>query len=240
MFDDIINGVVLIYVRDLTEEKENLIKKVIDKDFMNIQNSKGQIVEQTTDLKGGYAIKSLDNNLPSTLSFGATKNGIDGVVIAGHAGDFTGEEFSYGGNTIGEVTITTYSSSTTADAAFVETNSSFNVTDNIVSGDIIGGITIDLPVGTMILMYRQVSGFQSGKIISYNFASTVDGVTVTDTVLADYTHVGGDSGGPIYIRELNNLYSIIGNHRGDSLSTGHAIYSKYENIASELGITVKH
>lgn len=241
MYDDIWANKVIISICDLDVNKEKVVRKVINKDFMEFINSEGGLKEESVDIKGGYRIVSDDNYATSTLSFCATRNGVDGYVIAGHSGNNICEEFKYNGNIIGEVTDTAYYNNSTADAAFVEANNYGNLTDEVIPGDIVGALTTDLPVGTTITMYGTYSGLENGTILSYNYSATINGITIKDTVKASYDSTSGDSGGPVLLYEGSyggeSRYSIVGNHRG--ASQYNAFYSKYKNIANELNISAK-
>ena len=123
-------------------------------------------IPEATDLKGGYGIKSQDNNAYSTLGFGATRNGVDGVVIAGHAGNKYLEGFEYNGTAIGAVTKDGLYNGSYADASFVTTTTAFNSTNKLVPGNVVGKQLSALPYGTTVLMYGYgTGGYLSGTIL---------------------------------------------------------------------------
>lgn len=230
--DNLYNNQVEIFIRDLDDSKINIVKSIIDKPYMVFNNSeKG--VETCSDIKGGYEIESNTNGGLSTLGFCAYKSGVEGYVISGHAGDNIGEEFKYNGTIIGDVDVMGYTTITTVDASFVESNGNGTLTDNIVPGDIVGAMLSDLPVGTTIYFYGKNSGIESGQIISNNYAYITGGHLVSDCIRGSFSPVSGDSGGPVYYIGSGG-YVLMG-----VVNTSTGGCTKYENIARKLGITCK-
>lgn len=102
----------------------------------------------------------------------------------------------------------------------------------------------EYPSGTGICMYGNTSNLQYGTITSYNLTKSDGTYTIKDTVKAVYTMDNGDSGGPVFISDGNyggqTRVTLIGTNRGvgvDLFGNAYSVFSKYSNIANELGIT---
>lgn len=242
LYEDVWKNKVIVSIRDLDAEKESSVRKLVNVEFIECKNSDGIVMEPSSDIEGGYAITSTDNYASSTIGFCATRYGVEGYVIAGHAGDFVGEKFKYNGVIIGEVTDTAYYDNSFADAAFLEANSNGNTTDNVVPGDVIGGRSTDLPVGTTIYMYGKKSGLESGTILSNYHIIKYDNIDIIDCVKASYDSEEGDSGGPVLLYEGSyggeSQYTVLGVHSGNATDGSYSTYSKYCNIEDELHISV--
>lgn len=243
MYDDVYLNRVIFRIRDLDDEKEQVIRDIIDSGCMEFRNSeRGAVLEET--LRGGIGITSSDNGKTSTLGFCATRNGVEGYVVAGHSADRIGEKFTYNGTVIGEVTHTAYYQNTTADAGFIKASSSGTLSNYIMGYKCISATGYEYPYGTRISMYGQASGLKSGMIYSYHSSFNESGLygtyTTIDHVKADYSSQGGDSGAPVFLYEGNyngvSLCTLLGIHSAD-IGEGYVQFAKYSNIVKELGIT---
>lgn len=249
MYEDVYSNTVKITVLELDEAKEKMIRQIVDSPCMEIIGSDDFSSLEEIDIKGGFKITSNDNNRNSTLGFCATKNGNEGFVIAGHAGDKIDESFSYNSWIIGEVLTTTFTkSSAYADAAFLEKTSDADTTYDIggYACRTLAESVSDYPVGMVIYKYGISTGTTSGKILSNYCTTTIDmndddvvDMTLTNQTKADYESADGDSGCPVYT--IGSMYNgrmtckLLGIHSG-SVSTG-KVFSKYYLIEQELGIT---
>ena len=235
--DDIMNGNVTVSVVDLNIEKEEIIRKLIDCDFLEFENSKGFVDEESVG--GGYGITSSSGS--STAGFAATLNGKKGLVVAGHAFPTVGKIAYYNGSQIGKVTVTSYKNNSTADAAFIPATGNVSITAILKNnGHIMSGSTIDTPVNTTVYMFGNKSNLQSGKILSTNVTTTnKEGIVFTKQCTANYSSQSGDSGAPVLFYEGNfggkSCYTILGIHKGSSSSC--KTFSPYKNIVNELGIS---
>lgn len=236
--DDIMNGKVIVSIVDLNKEKEQIVRSLVDCDFLEFSDSDG-MKEQATNVGGGYLITGGGYN--STVGFAARMGNTSGFVISGHAvGDSVGMSFSYSGIHIGSVTKTAYRNFSSADAAFVAASSSVTPTQIIKNGGAIWAAqTGTLPVNASVCLYGAYSGLQSGKILGTNSLSISNGKTFTKQWRADYYSQNGDSGGPVMVYEGNyggqSKYSLYGIHRG--IMNSKAVLSSYKNIVDELGVT---
>lgn len=236
--DDIINGNVVIAIVNLTYEKEQAIRKMIDCDFLKFENSTG-FNDEATNVSGGYRLARGTHY--STASFAATLNGKNGLVVSGHGFPSVGNAAYYNGVKIGEVSKTAYKNNSKADASFVPATGNVTITAVLKNGGhIMSGSMLDPPVNSTVYMYGAKSGLTSGKITSINYTSNYkDGTVIVKQCLATYSSQDGDSGAPILYYEGNyggkTYYTIRGIHTG-SASSG-KVFSSYKNIVDELGIT---
>lgn len=243
MYDNVYLNRVIIRVRNLDDKKEQIIRDIIDSGCMEFQNSEQGAVLQE-GLCGGSTIVSCDSGLACTLGFCATRNGVEGYVVAGHSADRIGEEFTYNGTVIGEVTHTAWYQNTTADAGFIKANTEGTLTNYIVGYRCIAATGYEYPYGTQISMYGHASGFQRGTIESYHSSYgefLLPGQYVTiDHVRATYKSNPGDSGAPVFFYEGNyggvSLCTLIGIHSSRNLESK-AHFAKYDNIVEVLGVT---
>lgn len=236
--DDIINGNVVITIVNLTYEKEQEIRKIIDCNFLEFENSTG-INDEATNVSGGYRITSSTGY--STACFAATRNGQTGLVVSGHAFPSVGKVAYYNGVKIGEVSKTAYKNNSKADASFVHATGNVTITAVLKNGGhIMSGSMLDPPVNSTVYMYGTESGLTSGKITSINVSiKAEDGTTFIAQCLANYASQDGDSGAPILYYEGNyggkTYYTIRGIHRSSTYAG--KSFSPYKNIVDELGIT---
>lgn len=243
MYEDIYDNCVKIGVRDLTDEKEKIIRNLINEPYMDIYEQ-NNFSEQNIAIKGGDGITSSDNGGSSTVGFCATRGGTEGFVIAGHAGNTMYENFTVSGTTIGYVTATAYYNRTTADASFLTKGSNASTTHMIsaFSCHYLATSETDLPVGAQIWKYGISTQQTSGYILSNYCTEYFDEKQMyfINQTSADYSSSSGDSGGPVYmimdVVHGSVTCKLLGIHRGRN-SNGDAVFSKYYNIVNELGVT---
>lgn len=150
-----------------------------------------------------------------------------------------------------------------ADAVFFEiTNSDITPHINKIRYGIVdysvtkfGGYN-DLSRGSEI----KISGLMTegvGPLLYYNATVNIDTYTLINQGLANYPSASGDSGSPIFVNLDNNNVQILGTHVGLGCATKSdpdppdylickssgskllKVFSPWENVVSELGITVK-
>lgn len=254
MCEDVYNNCVKIGVIELTKEKEDYIRAIIDMPCMEIYDYEQQATQTTAyDIKGGTGIKKSSDNTYSTVGFCATRNGIEGYVIAGHAGDTLYENFTYSGTSIGYVTATAFYNYTNADAAFLRKGANVNTTAKIYAGSktytcaSYGTSLSDYPIGASIYKYGTSAGLTGGVIVSN--ATTVyadidyDGVGdmyLVQQSLSNYYSIQGDSGGPVFmINSDGTTCKLLGIQSCICLDDGgtrYSSFSRYYNIANELNV----
>ncbi len=251
--DDIMNGQVDVYVKDLNAEKESAIRAIANYDFLMFFNSEGG--ELQTAYGAGSVINSVkDDSISysrdesSTVCFGATRNGKKGLVVAGHAGFTYGCKFKIG-DISGSVTKSAVQySATTADAAFVEFPNGINISNSVYFSNLSGGEMATLPLNTQIMMRGGMSGFTTGKITAVNATHSFvlpNGIKIycSKNMEGDYPSQAGDSGSPIVYVKDNQIgrvtYKVVGIH-SQAFGNGKKGFSPYSNIVNELGVSWYH
>ena len=238
--DDILGGVVQVGVNELTERKADIITEVIGCDFL--QFVEGENETEVAVAGGGHGIVSTNNGASSTIGFAATRGGVEGWVIAGHAVNAIGEGINIHGTAlIGTAVATAYRNDSTADAAFIRSNG-FHIPTNALARTgcyILGASTLDFPVNTVVYMLGNVSGLTSGRITSTNATTRPsDDIILLNQTRATYASVGGDSGAPILFYDGNFggkiSYTLLGIHHGTGASGKY--FSKYSEIVEQLGV----
>lgn len=199
MYEDIYNNNIKIGVKELTKEKEQIIRSLIDSPCMEIYSQDVED-ELQTEIRGGYEITSTSGGA-STLGFCATRGGVEGFVIAGHAGPNLYDNFTYAGTTVGYVTATAYYNRTTADAAFL-TKSQYVETSAKISAFTCHSVATSVseyPVGTLVYKYGISTGQTSGYVESNYYTSYADNKYFLSQTTTTYQCEPGDSGGPVYV-----------------------------------------
>lgn len=243
MYEDVYNNCVIICIKDFTDDKEKIIRKIIDSPCMEFKEESIR-TEEEIEVKGGDKITNSEGI--STVGFCADRNGVEGFVIAGHAGKTLYQEICISSVVIGSVSKTAYYNKTTADAAFVTKSRNASTTPKIgtYKCHYLGTDISDFPVGALVHKYGEKTGLTSGYILSnyytsHNSDEDSNGYYFLNQTTASYTSDGGDSGGPVFIvKDVVNgniTCKLLGIHRGRVGEN--AIFSKYYNIVQELGIT---
>lgn len=238
---DIMNGGVMVSIKDLTEEKEAIVNNLADCSFLRFEDR--DYAEEQEAIGGGYEIFSAGTYTSSTVGFPAKRTGRYGFVIAGHAGDVVGKRFVYSnGDAFGTVGRTAFYNNSTADAAFLIAEPGMTVTNVLKNGGVIWAAqTNTLPVGANVSMYGAVSKLQRGKILYTDvIAENEQGMKFLKQWAADYAAQSGDSGAPVLFYEGNyggqTKYSLYGIHKGSDEEGELACFSPYKNIVDELGL----
>lgn len=233
--DDIRNGKVIVSILNLTEEKEELVRSLLDCSFLQFEE--GDYAEEEEAIGGGTEIINMTDWLGGTIGFAAKRTGRYGFVVSGHIGNTIGDEFLYNGIVIGSVGRTAYYNGSTADAAFLVASPGITVTNVINQSAVTGGYAGELPQGTLIYMQGGPSGRQAGKIVNYNVTSVAEnGKEFRKQATASYSSQGGDSGAPILFYS-SGKYFICGIHRSNNTKDNYKVFSTFSNIVDELGIS---
>lgn len=247
MYEDVYNNMVYIGVVELTADKEQMIRDIANSTCVNIYNQVEQNIDTSgVNIKGGDAITSNKDGNSSTIGFCATRNGVEGFVISGHAGNEEGEAFSSSGVLLGTVTDTAYFNNSHADAAFVEKSAYVNTSDlvNVYKCRYVETDLDSYPVGTVVYKYGISSKQTSGKVL-HNFVTCYsNGKYFKNQSSTDFKVEAGDSGGPVYIigSVVNghitcHLLGIVKGCYGEyGTSTYEAFFSKYICMLYEIGI----
>jgi hypothetical protein len=245
--DNIMNGTVLVGVKDLTNEKKDFILNATNYDFLVFEENEGVIAN--AGIGGGNKVVG-SNNRSSTICFAATTNTSSGFVIAGHVGSVRGDDFTYNGNKIGMVLQTAFYNNSTADAAFLKAASNVETSYILANGGHLwAASTYKLPVNTTVWKYGITTGLTSGQIHTTGASGTVykydaNGNVVSSAVITDQYWVNlkgepGDSGAPVMVYDGNyngsTKYTLVGIYSGTNRYG--SVFSGYANIVKELGVT---
>lgn len=231
---DIKLGKVVVSIEDLTEEKEEKVRKLLDCPFLQFEN--GKPARYLEAIGGGKVISSAHDGATSSICFAAKRTGRYGFVISGHAGDFLNEQFRYKNTALGSVGRTAFYSGTKADAAFLVANPGVTVTNVINQSAVVGGMENDLPEGALVYMQGGYSGRQGGKVLRNNIcvSSKSDNMEFRNQTIISISAQPGDSGSPILFFTKGQYY-ICGIAACET-ETGKA-FSPFRNIIQELGVS---
>lgn len=257
---------VLIYLKDLNDDKVNKIKKVMDcqaVEFINRDTTSTSKFTSTTEVING---KICSSKLSSTkiekytLGFAAKKSdGTVGFIIPGHVGSAVGTKVYYNnttasGNDCGVISTKVLGGN--CDASFVKRNKytypweifwkatnkldSYGVYDDIYTNAFDNYIQ-----GQYINFYGSTCGHQNGRILMASYSEVVSNISMTDMVKCDYMAIHGDSGGPVWFNfpaknYLMGTQSFSGNLDANGLwvsGSSYSAFSKINNICSRLGVT---
>lgn len=174
MYEDVCDNRVYIGIYDLTEEKESIVREIIDHPCMEIYKQNNTIKENV-DIKGGYGISGSGMEGTSTVGFCATRGNSYGFVIAGHAVANLYDNFTYAGTSIGYVTANACYDYTTADAAFL-TKSTYATTTpyiNVYTCHYLGTSISDFPAQALIYKYGATTGLTSAMMLCQFFQNII-------------------------------------------------------------------
>lgn len=244
MYIDVVAEKVVVGVRELSENKKTIISQLTDCDFINFTDVNK--ITNTVAIGPGYPATD-SNGITSTIGFAATRLGVPGYVIAGHAGD-VGDSFSSQGYTLGNITHSAYTYMTTADAAFVrKTNANVSLSNIAKNNYVITSAEEGyLPQGTIVWKYgnrtQTTSGYTIGTDAIYHIVDETEEYRIFNCVVATYDAERGDSGGPVMVYTGNNEYKLygiqssIGNyiHNGEDIDV--SFFCTYGNIVDELNV----
>lgn len=203
---------------------------------------------------GGVAVQP-SGATGSTLTFKATSSTYgNGIVISGHGAQCTtGQQVAqpysvYSGRNVAQVVVNP-GNDRYSDAAFAKINTGFSgdtkiFNDGSSTYNIIGKkSSSQTPTGTSVRMSGLISGVTSGTITAKGvgfvneFCGTWD---LSSQILSNYASSSGDSGAPIFsVPDASNNVYIYGIHVGTLTLSGinYKVYSPWESIASELGVS---
>ncbi len=228
-----LNSIVLV-VSDLEQVLECIDLEKYDSDMLIVNESKEDVVEVATDIINGERIE-IDGS-GCSAGFGATKRvwrgvwlTINGVVSTGHTTDIDiGDtcEDDNTGNAIGTVLV--YQNSGDTDASFIETNSSYNGSNETIRSEDIKAKSSAIE-GLDVKFYGQKSNTKYGEI---NVVGVQSGNN-TDCIEVNFSLIGGDSGGPlVYYDSTVNGDILIG--IAESTISSASYYVQVNNIFDDL------
>lgn len=250
MYEDVYTNSVQIGVHKLDAEKEAKIREIVDSPCMNIFNVDNLVEYQSSsEIKAGDTIVSALTRNGGTVGFCATRNGKEGIVTAGHLAYQDYEIMMFEDKFFGHVEVSSFRVGSNADAGFVvkecSKNSSYMI--DVYACHYLAMSDYDVPVGKAIYKYGISTGMTNGTIKStHGYTSgdiNGDGIIdsyIEEQVVADYNAEEGDSGGPVF--STMGLYNgritckLLGIHSARDQDTNEAFFSKYFEIANELGI----
>lgn len=226
---DIENNRIVVEFDELNEFNVNLFKKnVLDSECIVFKQIETQPKEEVNVSPGS---KIVIGSSSSSVGYRATKNGVKGLVISGHAGNVGSKVYS-NGSLIG--TIQTKKNSGSVDAAFVKTNSNAVLSNSVYGGTLSNNVQ-NLSVGTQVFKRGFSTGTTSGKVTKSNVTVTFNGVSFFGLVGANYKSDNGDSGGLVFFKVPGeNLINTVGIHKGTVGDT--KIYSKASEVNKALGL----
>ena len=224
-------------------------------------------------LRLGARVGTMGNSMRTTMGVPVYHDGVRGWLITGHAPESvpgtvvrTG---NCGGGTLGTARIQLWEGNgSRSDVAFVGQTSHTNVaayrrlnSGHLWTEDIIGGFAGPVPQGGLVFMNsRRMTTIpahqrRAGMGIDYNVGRMRGEVTNTNftmsnglrVIRANYTRIGGASGGPITVEGvLNNQFRVyvVGIHQGgwgedESVPSYDARYICVVQIIEDLGGNVR-
>ncbi len=201
------------------------IESVILMDYVEME-------KESDPLEAGDGITGPNGIGGCTLGFAATRNGVDGFVTAAHCYPIS-SNVEIDGVVVGHVTARQEGGN--LDTEFVESNSNFHTTNDVVNGyEITGRIISTLPTNATVYLYGNKSQLESGTITANSVSDWIDGVWQSDFYTSTYSSQRGDSGGPIMYKDSGGEYSIAGIHMGAG-----GMFIKYHNMSSGLDVVAK-
>lgn len=204
---DVENNQIVVELDNLTEENIKLFKnEVLDKEFVVFRQIEAK-PEKEASIYPGSKINIKSSS--SSVAYRATRNGVKGIVISGHAGK-VGDNVYSNGKLLGNIQVRQEYGA--VDAAFVKTNNNF-ILSNSVSSRTLSNNVQNLNVGVTVKKIGYVTGTTSGKVTRNNVSITLDGVTHFNLVGANYKADKGDSGGLVFFEVPGeNLTNTVGVH----------------------------
>lgn len=246
MYEDVYENRVYIGVDELTDDKRDVIRNIVDSGCMYIYNKYLQSEEMAgVDVKGGMEISSSLGS--STVGFCAKRNGVEGFVVAGHAVGSAGDTVYVSNTQLGTVVATAYYNNSNADAAFVRKSTNVN-TIEMIHGYKCRYVATDIayyPVGTRVYKFGKTTQQTQGEVLNNYYTSYASNLYFTNQTTTSFKVEPGDSGGPVFtIGTVVNghitcrLLGIVRARYKEYGQSGYkAIFSKYEYIVDELDAT---
>lgn len=227
-----------VYLKKCDEQAIADFKRdVIDHPGISFLQSKEGHIESGTLYPGGMASINSTSTSYGSYGFRAVENSGSkrkGMVTAGHVVP-TGGKIYNSGSEVGVCSISKQGGY--ADAAFVPTNSSFELSNYIVGTLNELSTETRLPgAGTYVNLKGATSGAQGSNIISTDAAEVFNGYVYSNLTTVNYTSDYGDSGGIIYtyISKEEKRYTV-GIHLGKA--NGVKYFSKADYVLSTLNVS---
>lgn len=224
---DIENNRIVIEFNTLNDKNINLFKQLVsNRECIIFKQVESEPKEEVSVYSGS---KIVIGSSSSSVGYRATKNGVKGLVISGHAGE-VGSKVYKEGTLIG--TVESKKNSGSVDAAFVKTNNS-TVLSNSVYGGVLSNNLQNMNVGVEVMKRGFSTGVTSGRVTKSNVSVTFNGVSFFGLVGASYGSQPGDSGALIFFKVPGeNLINTVGIHKGRVGQT--KIYSKAKEVNKAL------
>lgn len=233
---DILTGNLSSVERSIKEEYDDI-------DLFVIKETNKKIDKYSTTFKAGSGFRVFastpTNDYDCSVGFRAIRGSDYGFVTAGHC--FSGLT----GNTLtsGVGTIKVNKLSNGIDAAFVKTNSGYNVSNNVYAN---GGKTSKLNLtmvcpwlgsGAIVAKSGRRTGYSEGQVTYPTFQEVDNGVVMLYLVGTNANAFFGDSGAPVYIPTTSSSgATLAGVLRGGEVGTNYTmIFTKEDQIYSALG-----
>jgi hypothetical protein len=246
---DIRSNGLLIGLTEISPEYVAAIRKVVG-DEVPIEFMEGEPEPLNTGrerpLQGGIQLETIEGIYvqQSTLSFQATRDGVLGFVMTGHAGEVGYEvwqPYEHGNNYVGTISANP-TGARYGDAAFVPSS---HMDPNLELGRVWEDRDVfnwepsyETNLGDDVMMEGAASGHTSGEI--YQLHVTVcyrdSGQRLYGQVLATFDCTHGDSGGTVFCIDGGGNTIVLGNLSGGMSDDDddYAIYSPMEGIVFDL------
>lgn len=201
---NLINNSIIVSLLDNSVENQKLFKKyVIDSPIIVFAKSEGLAERYATTLKAGSMITNVNNQPNCSVGFRAKVGSVEGYVTAAHCTKGLNTNLPTG-------KVIRYTNNSEVDAAFVQTNSSYTVSNDLAYPFNLIGInklsvdnSLSCPFyakGSGVALSGFITGYSSGKITDLNaVVKFTDGTTMNGVVATDVKGSNGDSGGPVFL-----------------------------------------
>ena len=224
---DVYQNLVIVELKENSDIMQEMFKReVIDSDLIKFVEKEENINTATT-LKAGQGIPSDITNNFCSVGYRAKVNGKEGYITAGHCVKELNSVIYTG-------KVTKYQYSGKVDAAFIEVNSSFSLSNSLkyYLSPVFSVRTVTtsqkITVGMKVAKSGVTTQYTSGKVVSNNYSTNAGGVYLTNLVMTDVKADSGDSGGPVYIPG-NDGGTILGIISGRNKSTVNSMYFTLES-----------
>jgi hypothetical protein len=240
---DVVNGKIIVGVRDVNEEKREKLNKqygeLLDVREADIASDDADRSSTWNPMQAGAKItySNAGSNYKCSVGFMASDGLNKYVVTAGHCKPATSTQFYQGTTSLGQMPYKNQSGN--SDAGLIgggpsnvtyqggkiyltsTTTGQYNMTQN-ASEDVVGEAVC------MSGASSNTNPVTCGTILNKNYSATISGFSFTKLRTASYTSNGGDSGGIVY--NGSKLKGVDKGHTG----SGDAIYSHMQYVLSDL------
>lgn len=224
---DVYSNSVIVELKDNSELEQRKFKDVVvNSDLIQFIEKEENITTATT-LKAGQGIPSDITPNFCSVGYRVKVNGKEGYITAGHCVKGL-NSIIYTGKA------TKYQFSGKVDAAFIEVNSSYTVSNSLryylapVFSISTSSSSPKLTVGTKVAKSGVTTNYTYGKVVNNNYSSNVEGAYLTNMILTDVKADSGDSGGPVYIPG-NNGGTVLGIVSGRNKSSVNSMFFTQES-----------